>query len=76
MPVSPRIIDVGKCFITLSNQVRRVSKIENGMVFYATRNPGGPWNDLEHSVFLAGFADQVDREEPCDAGANDDAGRE
>ena len=70
------MISVGKCFITLSNQVRRVSRIENGMVFYTTRNPGGPWNELEHSVFLAGFAEQVDREEPCDAGANDDAGRE
>ena len=65
MPVPTEKIVVGKCFVTATSQVRLVSKIEDGLVFYMTRNPSGPWSDVAHSVFCTGFAEQVEREVPC-----------
>lgn len=58
-------IAVGKCFVTSASQVRRVSKIADGMVFYTTRNLSGHWNEIAHSVFCVGFAEQVEREVLC-----------
>ena len=73
MPIPIETIAVGKCFVTTASQVRRVAKIDDGMVFYTTRNSGGPWSALEHSVFCAGFAEQVEREVPCDWNADNNS---
>ena len=62
-------IDVGKCYVTSTGQVRRVTKVEI-KVTYESRGKkdlpeGRAWNPRVTTAPGAKFARYVDREVPC-----------
>ena len=66
-------IDVGKCYVTSTGQVRRVTKVEI-KVTYESRGKkalpeGEAWNERVITAPGAKFARDVDREVPCNYGA-------
>jgi hypothetical protein len=56
-------IDVGKCYVTSTGQVRRVTKVEI-KVTYESRGKKAIPNEL--TTLGSKFARDVDREVPCD----------
>lgn len=67
MSIPPENIQVGKCFATRGNQVRRVLGIEGGKVTYEARGPKmrrGRWPSRA-TVVLGKFAADVEKEVPC-----------
>ena len=65
MPVYPSSVAGGDCYITASNQVRKVIDIGDGKVKYVSRGKKvGPWGSWE-TVDLDKFAAAVDRKVPC-----------
>jgi hypothetical protein len=63
-------IVVGKCYLTVLGQVRRVLKFGNGKVSYESRSAkltGGPWGE-QNTVLDGRFARDVEREVPCNFG--------
>ncbi len=67
MTVPLESITVGKCFVTPSNQVRRVLGVEAGKVTYEARGSKmvkGKW-PRRATVDTRRFAAEVTREVPC-----------
>ena len=69
MPFDPTTIAVGKCYVTLTGQVRKVQEIDGDRVKYVHRGkkatPGwetGQWRWASKSTFAA----DVDQEVACD----------
>jgi hypothetical protein len=75
MPIPVHEIAVGRCYATVTGQVRRVSKIEDDTVEYQEFLPteaGGSSGAIVNQG-LDHFAQRVNREVPCD-GRNRGAG--
>jgi hypothetical protein len=73
MPVALDKITVGKCFITEIGQVRRVLKVESGMVTYEARGKTATGDSSWGARTTVGdgkFARAVDREVTCDYDPN------
>ena len=68
MPIPPESIEIGKCCLTESGSIRRVtSTSSDGLVRYRERSGAGPWQGTgtkkrKRDIFAA----QALREVPCD----------
>ena len=68
MPIDPKDIAAGKCFITAGEQVRRVLGTRGADVFYEVRSrePGEIAWGPKKTVSIANFAATVEGEVPFD----------
>jgi hypothetical protein len=68
MPIDPKEIATGKCFITAGEQVRRVLGTRGADVFYEVRSraPGAVAWGPRKTVSILNFAATVEREVPFD----------
>lgn len=70
MPVA--VIEVGKCYMTAFGEIRRVLEISSGKVKYETqqKTAGGGSSTSWVTVGDGRFANDVEREVPCDYDPN------
>ena len=68
MPVNETDIQEGRCFVTATNQMRKVVRVEKGTVTYESwsADQPRPSNPHRNSSSLATFAGAVDRAVGCD----------
>ncbi len=71
MPLKPSEIAVGKCYVTSTDQARKVTEITDGNVLYLARshklkNEWHPGSTKANPPSLETFAAAVDSEIPCE----------
>jgi hypothetical protein len=73
MGIAINSVEVGKCYVTAMGQVRRVLEINGGKVKYQVQQKTAEGSGSSASITTVGdgrFANDVEREVPCDYDPN------
>jgi len=71
MAVDPSDLQAGKCYVTLTGQVRKIGQIKDGKVIYTARGkrlvpePWSPGSTLANPPTVEKFSSDVEREVEC-----------
>jgi hypothetical protein len=71
MPVEPKAIGVGRCYVTHAREVRKVLEIEGQKLTYVSRGKMAfpSWDrEARRITTTETFAYDVEREVPCEGG--------